>query len=111
MNKTRPHVANLRWGDRCLLPQRRENETFEIKHKTSNGAEFKFDVTISNFAQDASGPARVAEVFVTGAKVGTDLETAARDQAVAVSIALQFGAPLETIPTRSRATPTARHAR
>ena len=40
---------------------------------------------------------RLAEIFLTNHKVGSDAEAAARDSAVVCSIALQFGVPVEII--------------
>lgn len=40
---------------------------------------------------------RPAEVFVTGVKVGTDVQAEMRDAAIVLSLALQFGCPFETI--------------
>jgi hypothetical protein len=70
--------------DRKILPNRRGCETFEIKH-----ADRIYQVTIGRFPEGTIG-----EVFVTGAKVGSAMEAVARDAAVCVSIALQYGVPL-----------------
>jgi hypothetical protein len=40
---------------------------------------------------------RLAEVFLNSGKIGTAIETAARDSAVVASIALQHGVPPDTI--------------
>jgi hypothetical protein len=40
---------------------------------------------------------RLAEVFLNASKIGTPIETAARDSAVVASIALQHGVPPDTI--------------
>jgi hypothetical protein len=40
---------------------------------------------------------RLAEVFLNASKIGTPIETAARDSAVVASIALQHGVPPNTI--------------
>jgi hypothetical protein len=39
----------------------------------------------------------LTEVFLNSAKIGTAIETAARDSAVVASLALQHGVPPETI--------------
>ena len=39
----------------------------------------------------------LAEVFLNASKIGTPIETAARDSAVVASIALQHGVPTDTI--------------
>jgi hypothetical protein len=40
---------------------------------------------------------RLAEIFITNHKVGSDADAAAKDSAVVCSIALQHGVPAETI--------------
>jgi ribonucleoside-diphosphate reductase alpha chain len=40
---------------------------------------------------------RLAEVFLNSGKIGTAIETAARDSAVVASLALQHGVPADTI--------------
>jgi hypothetical protein len=40
---------------------------------------------------------RLGEIFLNGRKIGTDADTAARDSAVAASIALQCGVDAETL--------------
>jgi hypothetical protein len=40
---------------------------------------------------------RIAEIFISGAKVGSAAEANAQDAAIVTSLALQFGCPLETI--------------
>ena len=40
---------------------------------------------------------RLAELFITNHKVGSDADAAARDSAVVCSIALQFGVPVDVI--------------
>ena len=72
------------------LPARRCAATFEVVH----GAHL-YDVT-AGFYDDG----RVGEVFVTPRlkiKSGDLLEAVARDGAILLSIALQFGCPVETI--------------
>lgn len=73
--------------NRARLPDRREADTFEVMH---NGV--SFSVTVGRYHDG-----RAAEVFVDGLKVGTDMREAVRDAALAVSIALQHGCPLETL--------------
>jgi hypothetical protein len=83
-------------SERQVLPQRRHVETFEIKH---GNARDLFIVSVGYFPSlsenpHAGGP---AEVFVSGTKAGSMVEAVARDGAVLLSIALQYGVPLETI--------------
>jgi hypothetical protein len=72
---------------RAVLPNRRAAETFEVKH-----ARQSVTVTAGYYADGALG-----EVFVTAPKVGSNLEAIARDAAVMLSIAVQFGVPLVTL--------------
>jgi hypothetical protein len=69
------------------LPNRRACESFEFRH---NG--FVFTAS-AGFFEDG----RVAEIFLSSHKPGSPIEAIARDAAVTVSIALQFGVPIETI--------------
>jgi ribonucleoside-diphosphate reductase alpha chain len=79
---------------RRVLPQRRHVETFELKHRTET-TEQTYTVSVGYFE---SGPfVSPAEVFVSGSKVGSAVEAVARDATVLLSIALQFGVPLEVI--------------
>jgi hypothetical protein len=73
---------------RRTLPQRREAETFNLRHGNHHYA-----VSIGHFP-DGPGP---AEIFIHGAKIGSDIESLARDAAVIISIALQYGVPLEVL--------------
>jgi hypothetical protein len=69
------------------LPNRRgsTNFTFELGTLT-------YTATFSRFADG-----RVAEVFLQNHKPGSQSDSNARDAAVAASLALQFGCPLETL--------------
>ena len=69
------------------LPNRRQCEPFEFRHA---GHPFTL---CAGFYPDG----RVAEIFLSSHKRGSPIEAIARDAAVTVSIALQFGADLETI--------------
>jgi hypothetical protein len=72
---------------RQRLPNRRRCETLEFAHA---GLAFTL---CAGFYPDG----RVAEIFLSSHKPGSPIEAIARDAAVTVSIALQFGADLETI--------------
>jgi hypothetical protein len=74
-------------ADRERLPNRRESQTYEI---VATG--MKYRATVSRFADG-----RVAEIFLSNHKTGSDADTAAQDSAVVCSIALQYGVPAETI--------------
>jgi hypothetical protein len=69
------------------LQDRRASESFSFRW---NG--ILLAATISRFSDG-----RLAEIFLTNGKVGSDADAAARDSAVMCRLALQFGAPVETI--------------
>jgi hypothetical protein len=73
---------------RRILPQRREAETFDLDHDKQ-----RFAVSVGYWPHDP----QPAEVFIHGGKVGSDVEAVARDGAVLLSIAMQFGVPLDVI--------------
>jgi len=75
---------------RTPLPQRRFCETTEI---LIGGLE-PFAVTVGRYSDGSIG-----EVFVSGAKAGSAADAIARDGAVILSIALQYGVPLEAFRT------------
>jgi ribonucleoside-diphosphate reductase alpha chain len=52
----------------------------------------RFSLTVGRFLDGRAG-----EIFLSSKHIGSPLEAIARDAAVTVSIALQFGADLETI--------------
>ena len=72
---------------RHRLPNRRACESFELRHGG-------FDFTV---AGGRYPDGRIAEIFLSSHKPGSPIEAIARDAAVTVSIALQFGVPIETI--------------
>lgn len=72
---------------RETLSGRRACHTFELRFGNAD-----FATGVGVFADG-----RPAEVFVTGAKAGSDVQALARDGAILLSLALQFGVPLETI--------------
>lgn len=75
--------------DRHVLPHRRRSETFEIEHGGQNTV---FAVTVGYYPDHQPG-----EVFISGAKAGSEMDAVARDGAVLLSIAIQHGVPLKTI--------------
>lgn len=78
---------------RAPLPNRRQSFTVPFRH-----GPVKYFGTWSCFGdQRRPDLARPAEVFLQGGKNGSDVQALARDAAVAVSLALQFGAPLKTL--------------
>lgn len=76
-------------SNREPLPQRRASETFDLEFGGLRGAH---RITVGYYADGRCG-----EVFIVGGKSGEQVESIARDGAVLLSIALQYGASLETI--------------
>jgi ribonucleoside-diphosphate reductase alpha chain len=74
-------------ADRQRLPNRRSCETFTFEH-----GGMKYTASIARYADG-----RLAEIFISNCKTGSDTDAAAKDSAVVCSIALQHGVPLETI--------------
>jgi hypothetical protein len=72
---------------RKRLPNRRQCESFDVRN---NGLALTL---CAWFNSDG----RLAEIFISSHKPGSPIEATARDAAVTLSIALQFGANLETI--------------
>jgi hypothetical protein len=72
---------------RQRLPNRRASETFALEC-----AGIRYVATVSRFADG-----RLGEIFLSNHKAGSGADTAACDAAIACSIALQFGADVETI--------------
>src|ERR1700722_7677763 len=69
------------------LPNRRQGEPADIA-----GAGLRDTCTIGRFRDG-----RIAEIFLSNHKSNSAADTAARDAAIVASIALQFGASIETI--------------
>jgi hypothetical protein len=74
-------------GVRERIPDRRSSETRDIE---CGGRRYR--CTTSRFADG-----RLAEIFLSNNKAGSDSDTVARDSAIVCSIALQYGADVETI--------------
>jgi hypothetical protein len=72
---------------RHRLPNRRAGETI--------GFEFRGSAYSATFSHFPDG--RLAEIFIDAGKPSNDAADDARDAAVAMSIALQHGTPLEAI--------------
>ena len=81
------------------LPQRRASVHVEFIHHNSLRKAFNYTATLSYYdgANGERGTGRLGEVFLEAAKIGTDLDIAVSDSAVAVSLALQHGCELETL--------------
>jgi hypothetical protein len=80
----RQHGASVR---RERLPNRRASETFEV-----HSAGLDYRVTVSRYPDG-----RLAEIFLSSHKMGSHADNAARDSAIMASIALQYGAALDTV--------------
>jgi hypothetical protein len=74
---------------RRILPQRRRAETFELAF---GGLDRAHTVTVGYYDDHSVG-----EVFINGGKSGEMVESIARDGAVLLSLALQYGADLQNI--------------
>jgi hypothetical protein len=70
--------------ERDNLPARRIAETMEFRHRGIN-----YTASVG-FYPDG----RLGEAFLDGVKAGTDAQINAKDGAVILSIALQYGVPL-----------------
>jgi hypothetical protein len=75
--------------DRRTLPPRRRAETFEVAFA---GLDRAHTVTVGYYDDHSIG-----EVFINGGKSGEMVESIARDGAVLLSLALQYGADLANI--------------
>jgi hypothetical protein len=74
---------------REVLPARRRAETFDMKF---GGQNTEFSIT-TGFYDDG----RLGEVFITGAKAGSEMASLTHDGAILISLALQHGTQLATI--------------
>jgi hypothetical protein len=75
--------------ERQALPMRRRSVTFEIEF---GGLNKSHTITVGYYDDDSIG-----EIFITGGKSGEVVEAIARDGAVILSMALQYGVALDTI--------------
>lgn len=72
---------------RLRLPNRRLCESRDFEH-----AGHAFTLSTGYFADG-----RLAEIFLNARHIGSPIDAIARDAAIVTSLALQFGADLETI--------------
>ena len=72
---------------RHRIPNRRASQIVEV--------EFRGKIHTVNYHMDAAGLIR--EVFIRHPKLSSDAEDDARDVAVILSLALQYGAPVDVI--------------
>lgn len=90
-------------AQREALPQRRAADTFEFNHINTSWMSFKYRATIG-FYDDG----RPGEVFLSAAKLTTDMDIAARDSAILLSYALQHRADPHSIRTSMTRDPDGR---
>jgi hypothetical protein len=69
------------------LPNRRQSQTFDFEF-----AGLRYTCTVGRFRDG-----RVAEIFLGNHKTNSSADTNARDSAIVASLALQYGADIETI--------------
>ena len=72
---------------RQTLPNRRQTQTFKFEF-----AGIRHHCSVSHYADG-----RPAEIFIDAGKVNTGVQNVMRDGAILISLALQFGAPIETL--------------
>jgi hypothetical protein len=74
---------------REVLPQRRHCETFDMRFGNHAAP---FNITVGHYPDGTPG-----EVFITGAKTGSEMAAITNDAAVLLSLAMQYGVPMTTI--------------
>lgn len=80
-------------GARRVLPGRRGSLTLEFDHQFDRSKNaFKYQATFG-FHEDGS----IGEVFLNTMRFSTEMDAYARDAAIALSIAVQHGASLDTL--------------
>lgn len=77
---------------RKVLQPRRHHQLLEFSFWN-----IKFTVGIGRDRDDDPDYGVIQELFINAGKTGTSMETMSRDAAVLMSIALQHGAPVETM--------------
>jgi len=78
--------------NRERLPNRRAADTFEFEHVWPNGVAHEFIATVGLYPDGRPG-----EVFLATGKSGEQFDISTKDAAIALSLALQYGCPLEVI--------------
>lgn len=81
---------------RIPVPNRRHSEVITFEH---NGIQFSGSVSrlIAKASDGVLNEGQVIEIFLEGGKPGSPIQSVSRDTAVAASLALQFGCPLDTL--------------
>jgi hypothetical protein len=74
-------------SERRRLPNKRKSESFSFEV-----GGLRYTATFSRFDDNSVG-----EIFLTNSKPSSQSDSNARDSAVAASLALQFGCPLESL--------------
>ncbi|MCG6204175.1 hypothetical protein LPW26_05980 [Rhodopseudomonas sp. HC1] len=74
---------------RRRLPERRHSDTFDFEFE---GLRAPITVTVGYYPDGAVG-----DVFIDAGKAGEQIAAIARDSAIILSHALQYGAPLEVV--------------
>jgi hypothetical protein len=82
-----PSPQNAATAERRRLSDRRTCESFDFELDSQ-----RYHVTIGRFEDGTP-----AEIFLNGQKPDSATDIAARDCAVAISIGLQYGVPLEVV--------------
>jgi hypothetical protein len=83
-------AAEGRRMTRRILNNRRHHEVLEFRFWNVD-----FTVGVGRDAREGSSVEPIQELFINAGKTGVQMETLARDSAVLLSIALQYGAPIE----------------
>jgi ribonucleoside-diphosphate reductase alpha chain len=74
-------------NERVRLPNRRQSETFEVQ-----ALGLRFTVSASRYPDG-----KPAELFITNHRAGSAAGIMASDAAIAASLALQFGCPVDVL--------------
>lgn len=88
---------------RRKLSWRRPAVTFKLTHHMPSGAEHHFHVTAGLYERESVD---IGEIFInTAGKAGSEGDTMVSDAAVAISLALQYGCPIEVLRTAMKRNP------
>lgn len=89
----------MKYGERRRLPDRRPAHSHPITFHRSDGNETTYEATIGFYPRDGEPYAAgdPGEIFLFGPKDGTDMSALCADGSVLISIALQYGAPIEVL--------------
>jgi ribonucleoside-diphosphate reductase alpha chain len=82
------HIA-IAANNRTVLPQRRMCTTFDMTFGNQNTV---YQISLGRYENG-----KIGEVFISGAKAGSDNEAIARDGAILLSFLLQYGIPLDAV--------------